>query len=623
LLDGHGRLSRFGVMPDFLLQLTPGRPLVVDGGIARRAAALFETPLKARTNVANAPRARLIAADDAGGAARVYCDARGLLVCKGLVFDPATDRPVGARRLFESFHARGLDGLRDFEGTFALAAWNERAGTGLALNDQVGTYNLHWAEQAGRVVIATNALVLARCLGLGLDAAGALELLVRGQLIAPSSLYAGANRLGLGECALIDAGGVRRVRRWRPYQKERPLRFSEAAEVLAERAGAVMRRHKALGVPIVADLTSGYDSRMVLCAALAAGLPLAVTVNGDRDQIEVRVASEIADALGITIHRFVQREIWTRPVDPEMRRELVYRTAGELCFTEGYHQLLTRPQLSSAYRLHFTGGGNDTTRYHPWGQEFFGIGRRRLANVDNAVRYRFLQGRLQEGLLPPGVFDQFRRRLAARVEELCREGAGARTTAQLDGVHVWKMTGHFSAYSGALSGLLTTIPPLNAVSYIEASLQIPWVHKLTSQLARAVHARLSPAAAAFRTQYGSSAAPPTVATLHREAQQTLLRAAHLLDKVDRSLFSGRLFAPFRKVACPRPRVPYVTAELRALLNPDTLFSRNLYGGDALAALLGRGAAEADDVALPRVATLELICRELDQRPDEGFWDRQD
>jgi hypothetical protein len=608
-------------MPDFLLELAPRQPLGDDGAVVARAAALFESPLKARTRVVHTARARLVIADDAGGDVAVHRDPRGLLACKGLVFDPATDRPVDARTLFERFCARGLGGLSELEGTFALAAWNERDGTGLALNDQVGTYNLHWVEQSGRVLVGTHALVLAKCLGLGLDPDGVLEFLARGQLIAPSSLYAGARRLGLGEGALVDGDGVRRIRRWRPYHEERRWSFSEAADVLADRACAVMRRHKALGVPVLADLTSGYDSRMVLCAALAAELPLAVTVNGDRDQIEVRVASEIAETLGIRIHRFVQRELWIRPVDPDMRRELVYRTAGELSFTEAYHQLLTRPPLANVYRLHFTGGGNDTTRYHPWGQEFFGIGRRRLANVDNALRYRFLQGRLPEGLLPVRAFEPFHRRLRTRVEELCREGGEARTTAQLDSVHVWKMTGHFSAYSSALSGLLTTVPPLNAASYIEASLQVPWVHKLTSQLARAVHFRLAPAAAAFRTQYGSSAAPPTLATLPREAQQTMLRVAHLVDKLDRSILSGRLFQRFRRGARPRPRVPYVTADFRALMNPEALFSRALYRPEALAALLAPDAA-ADEGTIQRVATLELICRELDQRPDASFWPAQ-
>jgi hypothetical protein len=610
-------------MPDFLLDVSPGRPSHDDDALAAQAAALFGASLRATTTIVRSARARLVTADDAGGAARLHQDQRGFLVCKGLVFDPATDRPVDAGTLFDAFVARGLDGLRTFEGTFAMAAWHERDGRGLALNDHVGTFNMYWAERpGGRVAIATNPLVLARCLGLGLDPDAALELLVRGQLIAPSSLYAGASRLGLGEAAVVDRAGVRRLRRWRPYQPEQPLRFADAADALAARARSVMRRHHALGVPIVADLTSGYDSRMVLCAAIAAGLPLAVTVNGDRDQIEVQIASEIAGGLGLRLHHFVQRELWTRPVDAELRRELLFRTAGELPFTEVYHHVLTRPQLAGAYRLHFNGGGNDTTRYHPWGQEFFGIGRRRLANVENAVRYRFLQGSLPDGLVPAAALARFRRRLAARVEAVCRDGTGTRTTAQLDAVHVWKMTGHFSADAGALSGLLLTVPPLNAVSYVDASLRTPWRHKLTSQLARAVHTRLSPEAAAFRTQYGSSAASPTLATLHQEVPQTLLRAAHLGDKLDRTLLSGRLFQRFRKVALPRPPVPYLTAELRALLQPDALFTRALWGRDALAALLSADAARADDATLRKVVTLELICRELDVRPDARFWEER-
>src|SRR3712207_6553742 len=74
---------------------------------------------------------------------------------------------------------------------------------------------------------------------------------------------------------------------------------------------------------------------------------------------------------------------------------------GELPFTEAYHHLLSRPQLAQEFDLHLMGGGGELLRYFPWSQEFFGIGRRRLANVNRLLDYRFL-----DVSPPPSLFSQ-------------------------------------------------------------------------------------------------------------------------------------------------------------------------------------------------------------------------
>ena len=116
-----------------------------------------------------------------------------------------------------------------------------------------------------------------------------------------------------------------------------------------------------------------------------------------------------------------------------MCRELLYRTGGELPFTEVYQHLLSRPRLAQDFGLHLMGGGGELLRYFPWGQEFFGVGRGRLANVERSLDYRFLDVAPPPLLFSRNFLPALRSPLGAHAGAICRDQPGARTTQQLDG----------------------------------------------------------------------------------------------------------------------------------------------------------------------------------------------
>src|SRR3712207_1627658 len=168
---------------------------------------------------------------------------------------------------------------------------------------------------------------------------------------------------------------------------------------------------------------------------------------------------------------------------------------GELPFTEAYHHLLSRPQLAQEFDLHLMGGGGELLRYFPWGQEFFGIGRRRLASVNRLLDYRFL-----DVAPPPSLFSQnwlpaLRSRLRARIEAICGEQPGTRTTQQLDAVYAWKRTNHESLYISAVYDWLPSVAPLLSAGVVKAAVSMPWKMRLTSQLQRRMIHAMSPRAA--------------------------------------------------------------------------------------------------------------------------------
>jgi hypothetical protein len=352
-----------------------------------------------------------------------------------------------------------------------------------------------------------------------------------------------------------------------------------------------------------------------------------VTVNGPETSIEVRIAKKVAGLLGIRMHHFDPAKVWTRPIDASMRRELVYRTASGLRFSEAYHHLLTRPSLAATYGVHVTGGvGTDILRYHAWSHELYRIGRRRRANVDSLMRYRMFQG----GPPPPGLFRSnwfgalitYMRRRADEIQQMRPDCVN---TQMLEAFHTWKMTGHFSQYCTAHSGWLQTAPVTSTGGIMAYAATIPWHHKLNAMLIRSAMANMSPEAAAVETQYGNTAAPPRLGSAHKELIQLWNHLGHLADKLNRVLLGGRLarFLPQEMNNASSARMPIFTDEFTSVMDARGMHCKDLFHPDRLAEMMAPDTESlyARETWVQRISTFELVCQELGVRPDADFLSR--
>lgn len=547
---------------------------------------------------------------------------KGWLVVKGVLFAVRGDEiGVNLAPLLSRFLNDESIDWNIYEGTFALAMWDARMRRGIAVNDQTSIMNLYYIENADGLYVTTAALPVARALGCGLDPASTREFLARGALIAPSALFQGFRRLSVGEHLRFGQGCAACHRHWRyPQAQERWSLDVAAEEAVAISTDRMRRFGLAAGPRVITDLTSGYDSRLLASAADRAGLCPAVTVNGVPEDEEVRISHRVAEAAGWPMHHFDPTKVWIVPVGPELRRELVCRTDGNLVFLETYHHKLTRPGLAEAFDLHAAGVGGEFLRYHPWGQEFLSIGRRCRANVENVLAYRMLHdGPPPDGLFHKDWFPLFRTELFRRVEEVCAELPDSLTTQQLDAVHLWKQTGHASLYVSALFNWLPSIMPWMGVGFITVGMVTPWRYRLTTRLTRQVNHLLCPRAAAIVTRYGGTASPVSLANFHRHVIQTAKQLRHLMEKVDRVALAG-LMTRGRTRAPQRPRKPYLTDEFRSFMTPHQMVSRRLYDIDGVRAFLSGDDIRwyANERLILRMANLEQICRELDFHPDQDF-----
>jgi hypothetical protein len=567
----------------------------------------------------------LLTAAQGGHEPQCLVNEDGWIVVHGAAFRVDTPDPrLCLEQLLGEFVEKGHFDYNCLEGTFSLAAWDARRRRGLALNDQASAMNLHYVEHDGGLYVTTTPLPLARALGLTLDPNGVAEFFTRGVLIVPQTLFAGVRRLDLGQHVRFDGPNGRSVgTHWLPYQEPEPIRhFDEAVTKMASVVVDRVRRFGTVTGPVLADLTGGLDSRLVVLASCFAGLDVQATVWGADDLPDVMASKRVAEAIQRPLLHFHPRDWFSQIISASDRRQLTYHTNGDANFANIYHHWLVRPMLAGQFGMHTNGFGGGLMRYFAWGQELLGVGRRKLANVENLIRYRFVQG----GPPPTGLWNDtqwhadFLKRLKRKLIERCSQVPDTLTTQQCDAVLIWKNTGGLSAETSSLSCWMPRVAVLLSAGVVNTAVGLPWRMRITTELMRRMNHLLSPRGARVPTLYGGTGGPMRWSNCHRFFWQGCRQAGHLAAKVDRTAMKGALFSRWTGRIPTLPARPYLTEEFRQFLDPATMLTRNLYSREGLRDFL-QGPDErwlAREKHVLRMATLEQICRELDFRPEADF-----
>jgi asparagine synthase (glutamine-hydrolysing) len=206
-------------------------------------------------------------ASDAHGGRLVYS---GQILPPGGTLRGATPGAT-ASALLADLAARGLRALDDYDGSFALAWWDARAGRLHLARDRFGIEPLYYATLGTSVLFGSRLRDL-RATGLlpgGLSGQGLAEFLAYGWVPGTATLDEAVCRLAPGGCAEIDpARGLVSLGRWYRLSFAHPLPADERAiaDGFRERLErAVVRR---LGEPPFGVLLSGgMDSSSALTFA--------------------------------------------------------------------------------------------------------------------------------------------------------------------------------------------------------------------------------------------------------------------------------------------------------------------------------------------------------------------
>lgn len=211
-----------------------------------------------------------------------FADAAGRiwLACNGEIYNSDDLRRRFASYPFRSrsdveviiplYLERGVEGLADLAGMFALALWDETAQTLVLARDRAGEKPLFYAAVDGAVAFASEVHPLVECLGVPrtLDQTALSAFCALGYVPQPRTLFMAVRAVPSGSAVVVQPGACRTFTYWDPAEIEPTNRPPQAEEELRQLLGRAVRRQLAADVPIGVFTSGGVDSSLV--AAIAA-----------------------------------------------------------------------------------------------------------------------------------------------------------------------------------------------------------------------------------------------------------------------------------------------------------------------------------------------------------------
>lgn len=222
---------------------------------------------------------------------------------------PAIDLPPGDNAPALAaylYRANRLDGVEKFNGSFALAIWDEPNRKLLLINDRYGSRPLYYACPSNRLVFASEvkAVLEDKSIPRTIDD-GAVADFLAFQLILGAKTFFTEIKVMPPASVLIYQNGQMTLRQYWDvdFQEGGPRRSEEACvEQLTFLLKQAVERRMGGAYPHGAFLSGGLDSRILLGAIDPAHFPVHSFTVGISESNDVRFAAQIARQVGSVHH---------------------------------------------------------------------------------------------------------------------------------------------------------------------------------------------------------------------------------------------------------------------------------------------------------------------------------
>lgn len=498
------------------------------------------------------------------------------------------------------------------DGQFAFVSYDATSGEVLAATDAFAMHGLFMGQADGKTYLSTCALALARHLDSRPDRRALLGFLRAGYHFGTMTNWEGIQRLDPGVCIRFSDGRPEPTTYFTPTIAEDVARldFRRSVDHCLEVAVDTYRSHFVGGPPKTADLTAGYDSRLLALLLREAGIPFDTETRGAENHADVRIGRRVAELGGWPWRQFSLPHDWAERLPMMLDTALGWGDAHldvvQLSWILQVHQ-----EIGETSPVLFSAGGGEHYRGFAWRQEFLRGGKSNDVQFDNWLDMRLLHPMNTTLFVEdptPEVREDFRQRMAARAEPYASE----LNTTQLDVLYAYKMTGHFGAYHSADEVALDAILPFYLKPVFTAAFSINYRHRNAHRLMRHMIHRLDPRIAALPTSAGGPAEPRRPWNVHRFVPYYRDLGQRAMRKTSQRAFGRTLFpqeSPRRFFGPERRAILDHVGGGRSLTHAD-LRSASLYKQRELDEFLQRARADdfPDTDLLGRIVTVELALR---------------
>jgi len=496
------------------------------------------------------------------------------------------------------------------DGQFAAIGYDAASDELSLLSDPFGMQALYVCERSGRTYVSTSSAALACHLHAEPDPLG-LKLFIRaGYQFGPLTHWKGIERLD--PATIVSFGPEKRQRRvyWRPRVDERvrAMSYTETVDHCVDVALDTVGRRLGGSSSVWADLTGGFDSRLIAALLRRLDVPLRTATSGEDTDPDVVLARQVARAGGFQWHHDRLPADWS--LDGPMVESAMAWGDGSLEVLQLGEVLWRHEQKRCSSATLVTGGGGEHVSARPWVQEYVRAGRSRTVNFDNLLRMRYLQ---------PVDLSMLRSDPTPEVATYCRAALGERArlypdelnTTKLDAIYAYKSTGHFGAYRSASEAFVRQEIPFYYRDFFNACFSAHHRWRNSHRLQRGMIERLGPLVAPVQTTLGGPGQPMRISNAHRFVPYYRDAARAAVRKLRLSRPSPKPGAPPNIAAARIKVVDRLKAD--GVLDARSMRSADLYDPASLEAFVAKAEhpAFAGWPMLGRVVTLELLLRATD------------
>jgi asparagine synthase (glutamine-hydrolysing) len=257
----------------------------------------------------------------------------------GLVFSGETFDSGGAGSLADEYEKRGLEALRQLNGTFRGFLIDLRKREATLFNDRYGLGRVYYHESNDSLFFSSQAKALLKLLPnlRELDPNGVAEWLSCGCALQNKTLFRDVSLLPAGSAWTFAKNASKKKQRYfdpKEWEAQPTLAAPEYYSRLQQVLPRVVNRYFAGDAPIGMSLTGGVDGRMVMAwTSKKTGELPCYTFNGSyRDCADVKIGRRVAKACGQSHETILVAEEFLSRF-PTLAEETVYVSDGAMDIT--------------------------------------------------------------------------------------------------------------------------------------------------------------------------------------------------------------------------------------------------------------------------------------------------
>jgi asparagine synthetase B (glutamine-hydrolysing) len=503
----------------------------------------------------------------------------------------------------------------ELEGHFGLVGYDARDESLLVATDAWSFQPLYTAERNGKTYVSDSALTLAKHLRAKPSRLGLLTFLRTGYHFGRLTHWEGVTRLDPGMCISFTSDKHETRFYWRP-QVDRDvarLGFDDAVDHTTEVALETCRQWLGETSGTWADLTGGYDSRLLGLLLEKLGIPFATNTRGDYTG-DRAIAAELARIKGWEWLDLLPTSDWPE-ILPRMVPLTVAWSDAHLDPFELAWVLWAHSQMSKKHRSVLYGGGGEHLRGYTWRQEFPRAGKTTKVNWNNWIDLRLIHP-INLTIFAEDPTPTVRADMLARMRNWVEPYSSELNTTQCDLMFVYKMTGHFGIYRSADAAFINAQVPLYSKEMYMTAISLDYRHRRNHRLVRHMIWRLDPKAAAIPTDSGGPAEPWRPTNLHRFLPYYTQLARKGMNKVGQRFLDRKLVRAVETGNwwCPtEARRAIIDSPGNGALSYETMRSAPLFDRARLSQFLDDARRDdfADGGLLGRIVAVELNLQAAD------------